>query len=125
MVATVILIYALGCYPKVARSVPLNYVLLFFFTLAESYVVSTISSFYDAKTVFIAGALTAAVTIAITIYAFKTKTDFTMMGGLLFIMLAVLIVGSIISIFIRNRWLSLGLSIAGVIIFGIYLIYDT
>ena len=48
-----------------------------------------------------------------------------MMGGILFIMLAVLIVGSIISIFIRNRWLSLGLSIAGAIIFGIYLIYDT
>ena len=119
------MIYALGCYAKVARSVPLNYILLFAFTIAESYIVSTIAAFYDERTVLIAGALTAAVTVGLTIYAFTTKTDFTVCGGMLFIMLAVLIVGSILSIFIRNRWLSLGLSIAGVIIFGIYLVYDT
>lgn len=72
-----------------------------------------------------AGALTAAVTVALTIYAFYTKTDFTACGGILFILLAVLIVGSILAIFIRSKWLSLGLSILGTIIFGLYLIYDT
>jgi len=72
-----------------------------------------------------AGALTAAVTVSLTIYAYKTKTDFTLMGGLLFICLAVLIVAGILSIFIRNKVFRIVYSCLGVIIFGIYLIYDT
>lgn len=72
-----------------------------------------------------AAALTSAVVVGLTIYAFYTKTDFTVCGGFLFIMLMVLIVGSILAIFIRSKWLSLGLSIFGTILFGIYLIMDT
>lgn len=87
--------------------------------------VSTISAFYDYQTVLMAGALTAAVVVSLTIYAIFTKTDFTMCGGLLFILLAVMFVGSILAIFIKNRVVNLVLSIFGVILFGIYLIYDT
>ncbi len=72
-----------------------------------------------------AGGLTAAITVGLTIYAFCTKTDFTTCGGILVVCLVALIVGGIISIFIRNKWLNLILSIAGVILFGIFLVYDT
>ena len=72
-----------------------------------------------------AGALTAAITISLTVYAFTTKTDFTVCGGFLFICVTALIVASIIAIFIRNRWLNLAISVIGVIIFGLYLIFDT
>ena len=70
MVATIILMYTLSCYPKIARRVPLNFFLLFLFTIAESYLVSFITNSYDVKTVLIAGTLTAAVSISLTIYAF-------------------------------------------------------
>jgi FtsH-binding integral membrane protein len=38
-VVTMITMYSLFCYKEVARTVPWNYVLLFVFTLAESYMV--------------------------------------------------------------------------------------
>lgn len=63
--------------------------------------------------------------MALTLYAIFTKTDFTTCGGILVVMLAALFIGGIISIFVKNKWLQLGLSIAGVIVFGIYLVYDT
>lgn len=95
------------------------------FTLAEAYLISTIASWADATITLMAVSLTAGVVVALTIYAFVTKTDFTVLGGILFIALAVLIVGGLIAIFLRSRWLAFGLSIAGVIVFGIYLIFDT
>lgn len=87
--------------------------------------VSFITGLTDPVTVLIAGGLTAAITISLTIYAFTTKTDFTTCGGFLFVCVTVLIIGGIIGIFIKNRWLKLILSILGVLIFGLYLIFDT
>ena len=120
----IVLIYALGCYTSVARSVPLNYILLFIFTLSESYLVAACTLPYDASTVLMAAGLTAVMVTALTFYAYYTKSDYTECGAILFIAVCVLLVGGIISIFVRNRWLELALSIAGVIVFGIYLIYD-
>lgn len=121
----VVLLYALACYTTVARRVPINFILLGIFTIAEAYLISFIASSANATITLMAVSLTAGVVVALTIYAFVAKTDFTVLGGLLFIGLAVLIVGGLIAIFLRSRWLAFGLSILGVIIFGIYLIYDT
>lgn len=76
-------------------------------------------------TVLMAGSLTAAVTVSLTIYAFKTKRDFTTCGGFLFVCVAALLVGSIIGAIVRSKLLNLGLSVLGVIIYGLYLIFDT
>ena len=69
--------------------------------------------------------MTLAVVVSLTVYTFYTKTDFTVCGGFLFIMLFVLIIGGILAIFIRNEWLGWGLSILGTIVFGMYLVMDT
>ena len=124
-IVSICLIYALGCYKSVARSVPLNYILLTIFTLCESLMVACISSRYDSATVMIAAAVTAAATVGLTIYAFKTETDFTILGGVLFAAVLVLLVASIIAIFVHNRWLQLGIAILGAIVFSIYIIFDT
>lgn len=72
-----------------------------------------------------AALLTLAVTLSLTIYAFTTKSDFTMMGGALFIICAVLFVLMIISWFNRSVFLELIISGIVVICYGFYLIYDT
>jgi len=72
-----------------------------------------------------AGILTAAMVVALTIYAIYTKSDFTTKGGIFFIGIIVLIVGSILGAIIQNKWLNLVLSVFGVFLFGCYLIYDT
>ena len=125
LVISIICMYALGCYQKIARKVPLNYILLLVFTLCESYIVSFIASRYDRDTVLIAASLTAAMTIGLTLYAIFTKTDFTTCGGILMVCCVCLIFGGILSIFFHNKWLRLILAILGVILFGIYLVYDT
>ena len=108
-----------------ARKVPQNYILLTLYTIAQSYFVSTVTCRHDPKMVFIAAALTAAITVALTVYAFTTKTDFTMMGGLLFVLGAVLFVATLLSFFFRNRLLQIIISCFTVILFSMYLIYDT
>ena len=59
---------------------------------------------YDSRTVIIAAVLTASIVVALTLYAFNTDTDFTMMGGFLFMFTLGLIVASVIGIFWQNRY---------------------
>jgi FtsH-binding integral membrane protein len=119
------MIYALGCYHSLARKMPINFILLAIFTVTEAYMISFISSVYSPQTVFIAAALTAGVVVALTVYACWTKTDFTIYGGLLFICLFVFVIVSMLAMFFQSRWITLVISSIGVILFGIYLIYDT
>merc|ERR1719508_366985 len=56
----------------------------------------------------------AAITLALTVFAFQTKIDFTAMGGVL------------IAIFLpQSRTLKLVYASIGAIIFSLYIIYDT
>jgi FtsH-binding integral membrane protein len=73
----------------------------------------------------IAAILTTAITLALTLYACTTKTDFTICGGLMFVLGMVVIVGSILSIFFRSRIFQVIISAISVVVFSIYLIYDT
>lgn len=111
-------------YTKAGRKVPINYIMLFTFTLLESYVVAFVGARYEPSTVLLAAGLTTAMVIGLSLYAAFTKTDFTKCGGFLTICLVVLITGGILAFFFRNKILNLVLSVLGVIIFGIYLIFD-
>ena len=59
--------------------------LLFLFTITESISVSYITMNLPPTIVIESAILTICMAIGLTIYALKTKTDFTIMGGLLFI----------------------------------------
>ncbi len=115
----------LSCFKKVSRNVPINYILLFTFTLCEGYLTSFLCSRYSASVVFSAAALTTAAVIGLTLYAFYTKTDFTMLGGILFVFLLVFMVFGIILWFVKIAILHLIFCLIGVVLFSIYLIYDT
>ena len=64
------------------RQVPLNYALLAIWTFCVSYIVASVAMRYDQILVIEAAFLTASVVVAITVYAFTTKTDFTVCGPL-------------------------------------------
>jgi protein lifeguard len=82
---------ALICGRSLARKVPINYILLLIFTVCETYMVACSTVYYSAYpyTVIQAGVGTAMITLACTAYAFKAKADFTMKGGLIFLLFAV------------------------------------
>ena len=121
--ATIIL---LACCKSISRSVPINYILLFIFTSCEAYMLMHCCAIYEKSIVISAAALTAAVTVSLTIYAFTTKTDFTWCGGLLFAGVCILIVTGLLGCcFGFNNITYILYCSGGVFVYSIYLIYDT
>ncbi|PLS19129.1 hypothetical protein CVD28_01605 [Bacillus sp. M6-12] len=60
----------------------------------------------------------------LALYAYKTKEDFSNMGAFLFVSLLALILLSIAGFFIQATLFHIVLSIAGVVIFSGYILYD-
>ncbi|EGR30202.1 nmda receptor glutamate-binding chain, putative [Ichthyophthirius multifiliis] len=125
IIISIIIIYALICYPQNSKTVPTNYILLLSFTICESYIVSFICSTYGQLTVLMSAAGTVLITLTITLYAMKTKTDFTVCGGLLWVSVMCLFILSLFYFFFRVPILNTIICVFGLFIFGLYLAYDT
>ena len=106
------------------RKVPTNYILLSIFTVCVSYIVGMACMRYDPRVVVEAACLTAAMCLAITIYAIRTKTDFTIFGPICYIIGILFCVVGMFSILfgptMRLMWACLG-----VLLFSFYLLMDT
>ena len=140
---SLVCIISLACCSDVRRKFPVNFIFLGIFTLCEGLMLGTISSYYDVDAVLIAVLITAAVTLALTVFALQTKIDFTVCGGddllgsdlalthcvnsgLLFAVLIVFIIAVFLFSFLaRTKWTMIGIGIGGALIFSCYLIYDT
>lgn len=125
MFVTLATMSALACCSNVRREVPINYMCLGWFTVAEAFLLGVISSIYDPYVVLIAVGLTAAICLALTIFAMQTKYDFTVMAGFLLVCLIVGLIFSLLMIFFHNRILQIIYGSLGVILFSMYLIFDT
>lgn len=121
---SIMIMIPLVCFKKVARKVPINYILLFSFTTCESWLIATVVAITNGPVVIMAAVLTVLITLALTIYAFTTKTDFTYCGGLLFVFCTLLFGWSILSLIIGFYAKTL-YCVLGVFLYSFYLIYDT
>lgn len=125
MIATFVIMIVLACCESVSRSFPLNMILLFVFTICESFLLGAISSTYQTSSVLIAVGITAVVVVAITIFAFQTKIDFTGMGIYLFVAVLLLFLFGLIAAFVRTKMMNIIYGALGAGIFSMYLIFDT
>ena len=124
------LIIYLGCFPALSQKHPLNLVLLFLFTLAESYIVAFICGLYEPKIVVAAAVVTAAATIGLTLYAVYTKSDFTTwwscLNGIAWGAFLMIILLSVMNIwFIHNPFVSNLIAVVFGLIYMAYLVIDT
>ncbi|XP_013794861.1 protein lifeguard 1-like [Limulus polyphemus] len=115
----------LVCCKSVRRKWPVNFIFLIIFTCALSYLVGTISSLYDTQIVLIALGICTSCCLAITIFSFHTKFDFTTCGGVLFILCWVLFMFGILAIFTYNNILKTVYAALGALLFMAFLAYDT
>lgn len=69
--------------------------------------------------------ITAAVCLALTIFAMQTKIDFTMMGGILLACMVVFMIFGIVAIFFKGKIITLVYASIGALLFSVYLVYDT
>ena len=96
--------FSLGCTlflnKRLARTVPINFVLLGVITVTESYILSMLTSQYKPQSVFEIFAMTCAGFIGLSFYAFKSKTDFTIYFGMIYGMSMVFLAAVLLSLFI-------------------------
>ncbi|KAM9037980.1 protein lifeguard 3 [Sarcophilus harrisii] len=119
----------LVCCQGPRRRFPWNIILLTIFTLAMSFMTGCIASMYSTKAVLLAMIITAIVTIAVTIFCFQTKVDFTSCAGLFCVLGIVLTVTGIITAIVLAfkyiYWLHMLYAALGAIAFTLFLAYDT
>jgi len=126
LVIMVVSLITLACCDSVRRKTPHNFIFLGLFTLAEGFMLGTITARYEVNEVMMAVGVCAAITLGLTVFAFQTKIDFTAMGGcLLAVLICFLIFGLIAAFFPASRTLNLVYASIGCIIFSLYIVYDT
>lgn len=121
---TLVCSIVLSCFQKVGRSVPINYILLFTLTVAEGFTLSFLPLYVRSDIILSATVITAAMTGGLVLYALTTKSDFTVWGSSVFLFGMAVFAAGILGMFYKAAWLHILLSLAGVLVGGVYLIYD-
>lgn len=117
---------AMACCTSVRRKFPTNFIFLGIFTLCEGVMLGTVATFYQVDAVLIAVGITAGVTFALTVFAFQTKIDFTVCGGMLCGVLVIFIFAGFLMAFLpKTKWTMIGFGSVGALIFSLYIVYDT
>ncbi len=125
MIAGVVCIVALSFARRVAG---VNITLLMLYSAIQGVVFGPLLTLYEARFPGIAaeaGWTTIAVFGGLTAYVFASKKDFSFLGGMLFMSLIALFVAGIVMFFVHAAWASMLYSIAGVLIFSGFVLYDT
>jgi len=109
----------------VARKVPINFILLGIFTVCQAFFFCYAAAQFTPESSLMAGGMTAGMTVALTIYAMYTKTDFTVCGSLFFVISAGMLLLMLFSLFMSfaTWWHPLVASIL-VMVYGLYLVFD-
>uniref|UniRef100_A0A5K3FLE7 Protein lifeguard 4 n=1 Tax=Mesocestoides corti TaxID=53468 RepID=A0A5K3FLE7_MESCO len=104
---------------------PINFILLFSFTVVESFLVGLAVVHFDVSIILQALTITAAITTGLTLYTMQTKRDFSSWGACIGALLMAVFLGGITNVFFGSPAIHLALSIAGAFIFACLLIFDT
>lgn len=114
------------CCQEKARKFPMNYVMLFGFTVFEAVVIGFITARYETTSVMLAGGATAAAFLGLTLYACFTKTDFTGIGPYVFVALIVLCITSFVIVVLPvGSTVHMLFAGCGALLFSMYIVYDT
>lgn len=116
---------SLACCGSMRRKFPHNFICLGIFTLAQSFLLGFVTAFYKTDIVMLAIAMTAAVCITLTIFAFQTKIDFTPYVGVAMVGCVILMMMGFILMFFNIPFLRTLYAAFGALLFSIYLIIDT
>ncbi len=122
IIVTIAVCIVFTCCRDIARRVPINYILLFIFTLCMSFYLLIICAKYDTSVVITALFLTIGATLGLTLYAWRTERDFTFWGALLFALILVLFLSFPLFLLMGGVVIY---CILGIMIYSVYIIYDT
>jgi FtsH-binding integral membrane protein len=124
LVATVVIMCTIMCFKTMARSVPTNYILLFGFTVFESYLVGTIASMYDANSVILASIYTVALFSILTLFACCTKGDIGCMRPIMVVSMFLGFLTFVLYFIFPSELMHLIFCWVGLIVTCVYVLYD-
>lgn len=125
MAVVLVLVVALSCCDSLRRQVPLNFIALGLFTVAEGLMLGAVAAYFDAEAVLWAMLATALVSLALSLFAFQSKWDFTMLNGCLWAFLWTLIAFGLLCAILRTQYLYIVYACLGTLVFSLYLVFDT
>nr|XP_020441804.1 protein lifeguard 1-like isoform X2 [Monopterus albus] len=107
-----------------SRRHPWNIVGLAVVTVSLSYMVGTVASFYDTRSVIITMGATLAITVTVIAFSAQTRFDFTICYGLLLILAVDLIMFGFFSIFYYHYITDICYGCLGALLYSLFLIID-
>mmetsp|Transcript_21250 Transcript_21250/g.15559 ORF Transcript_21250/g.15559 Transcript_21250/m.15559 type:complete len:146 (+) Transcript_21250:447-884(+) len=122
---TFTLIMFLFCFNFLVRKVPWNYLVLFAFTLFDTYMIASISIFHNPEDVLIAGVVTVGMFFGLSLVAFFSKLDITYCTGLIGVITWSLIFMTVLLLMFPGKGVMIGCCTGCIVIIGIFIIYDT
>nr|XP_042912161.1 protein lifeguard 1-like [Parasteatoda tepidariorum] len=115
---TFVLMIVLACCEKVRRSFPANFICLFLFTFFQSFLLGSAASLYDVEAVLIAVGICTVICLALTLFAFQTKYDFTTCSGLILVSAVIFLLFGIVAMIFPGKIMQLVYASFGAIIFS-------
>ena len=126
MVTSLCVVVLFACIPSLMTQVPVNYLLLTLFTIAEGVSVGMISSLYTTTSVVSTLGLVAAVVLALSAFAANTKVDLTKSLWPYLVAATVVMMGAgLVLLFFPSHTGMLIYSTAGALLFSVYIVFDT
>lgn len=125
MAVVMVLVVALSCCDNLRRQVPLNFIALGLFTVAEGLMLGAVAARFEAEAVLWAMLATALVSFSLSLFAFQTKWDFTMLNGGLWVLLWTLFSFGLLCAILRTQFLYITYACLGTLVFSLYLVFDT
>jgi FtsH-binding integral membrane protein len=116
------------CYGHLARKVPHNYIILIAYTIAMTILCAINVAGVDPKYVIGALLLTASLTIVLTVYAFKMKSEITYRDAGKFILAWFVVAMLVWIILVATNTYSMGYGVFSLILivfYGFFLVWDT
>uniref|UniRef100_A0A7E4UM84 Inhibitor of apoptosis-promoting Bax1-domain-containing protein n=1 Tax=Panagrellus redivivus TaxID=6233 RepID=A0A7E4UM84_PANRE len=107
-----------------ARNVPYNYFLLGAWTVLQALTVGAIVSFYEVEVVIQALLLTSVVVGGLFTYTLQSKRDFQKHYALVYTVSCVFLVAILLQVLIMSPIMDFVMSVAGALLFSVYLIID-
>ena len=125
-IISLVSILILVCSENLAKKVPINYILLTIFTITESFSLLIFCIQYNPDSIIMAVFLTTGLVVGLSFYACYTNTNFTYLGGILFSSLCLLIVSGLLILLLgKNHIVDIIITSISLLLFSLYLIYDT
>jgi FtsH-binding integral membrane protein len=118
--------FAIICCGEMRRKHPHGIICLSVLTIAMSVMVGVISAQYDTQTVLWAALMTCGCVFGLTLFAFQTKYDFTMFGGILCSICLVFLMSMMVFFwFPMSHTVNLVYSGLGALLMCFFIVYDT